>query len=66
MINTQSPTSGQSAVVIGGGGGLKQTLLDAGVSQTISKVAEGAHMPYLLAVRLWPRCCRASKSPATK
>ncbi len=35
-------------LTIGAGGGLKQTLLDAGVSQTISKVAEGAHMPYLL------------------
>ncbi|MEB0042418.1 MULTISPECIES: gluconate:H+ symporter [unclassified Pseudomonas] len=35
-------------LTIGAGGGLKQTLLDAGVSHTISKFAEGAHMPYLL------------------
>lgn len=41
-------------LTIGAGGGLKQTLLDAGVSHTVAKVAEGAHLPYIL---LCPTSC---------
>lgn len=34
-------------LTIGAGGGLKQTLLDAHISQTISKAAEQAHLPWI-------------------
>ncbi|MBD1550232.1 gluconate:H+ symporter [Pseudomonas typographi] len=52
-------------LTIGAGGGLKQTLLEAGVSQTISKVAEGAHMPYLLLAWLIAVALRQATGSAT-
>ncbi|WP_213942128.1 gluconate:H+ symporter [Pseudomonas sp. dw_612] len=52
-------------LTIGAGGGLKQTLLDAGISQTISKVAEGAHMPYLLLAWLIAVALRQATGSAT-
>lgn len=52
-------------LTIGAGGGLKQTLLDAGVSQTISKVAEGVHMPYLLLAWLIAVALRQATGSAT-
>ncbi|MGB3123516.1 MAG: gluconate:H+ symporter [Pseudomonas sp.] len=52
-------------LTIGAGGGLKQTLLDAGVSQTISKVAEGAHMSYLLLAWLIAVALRQATGSAT-
>ncbi|MDN6863792.1 MULTISPECIES: gluconate:H+ symporter [Pseudomonas] len=52
-------------LTIGAGGGLKQTLLDAGVSQTISKAAEGAHMPYLLLAWLIAVALRQATGSAT-
>ncbi|NVZ32428.1 gluconate transporter [Pseudomonas sp. A4002] len=52
-------------LTIGAGGGLKQTLLDAGVSQTISKVAEGAHMPYLMLAWLIAVALRQATGSAT-
>lgn len=52
-------------LTIGAGGGLKQTLLDAGVSQTISRVAEGAHMPYLLLAWLIAVALRQATGSAT-
>ena len=52
-------------LTIGAGGGLKQTLLDAGVSQTISKVAEDAHMPYLLLAWLIAVALRQATGSAT-
>lgn len=52
-------------LTIGAGGGLKQTLLDAGVSQTISKFAEGAHMPYLLLAWLIAVALRQATGSAT-
>ena len=52
-------------LTIGAGGGLMQTLLDAGVSQTISKVAEGAHMPYLLLAWLIAVALRQATGSAT-
>ncbi|MCF5224133.1 MULTISPECIES: gluconate:H+ symporter [Pseudomonas syringae group] len=52
-------------LTIGAGGGLKQTLLDAGVSQTISKVAEGAQMPYLLLAWLIAVALRQATGSAT-
>ena len=48
-------------LTIGAGGGLKQTLLDAGVSQ----VAEGAHMPYLLLAWLIAVALRQATGSAT-
>ncbi|WP_213880746.1 gluconate:H+ symporter [Pseudomonas sp. dw_358] len=52
-------------LTIGAGGGLKQALLDAGVSQTISKVAEGAHMPYILLAWLIAVALRQATGSAT-
>ena len=52
-------------LTIGAGGGLKQTLLEAGVSQTISKVAEGAHLPYLLLAWLIAVALRQATGSAT-
>jgi GntP family gluconate:H+ symporter len=52
-------------LTIGAGGGLKQTLLDAGVSQTISKVAEGAHLPYILLAWLIAVALRQATGSAT-
>ena len=52
-------------LTIGAGVGLKHSLLDAGVSQTISKVAEGAHMPYLLLAWLIAVALRQATGSAT-
>jgi GntP family gluconate:H+ symporter len=52
-------------LTIGAGGGLKQTLLDAGVSHTIGKAAEGAHMPYILLAWLIAVALRQATGSAT-
>ena len=52
-------------LTIGAGGGLKQTLLDAGVSQTVAKVAEGAHLPYILLAWLIAVALRQATGSAT-
>lgn len=52
-------------LTIGAGGGLKQTLLEAGVSQTISKAAESAHLPYLLLAWLIAVALRQATGSAT-
>lgn len=52
-------------LTIGAGGGLKQTLLDAGVSATISKVASGAHLPYILLAWLIAVALRQATGSAT-
>jgi GntP family gluconate:H+ symporter len=52
-------------LTIGAGGGLKQTLLDAGVSHTISKAAEGAHLPYILLAWLIAVALRQATGSAT-
>lgn len=50
-------------LTIGAGGGLKQTLLDAAVSHTVAKVAEGAHLPYILLA--WLIAVRQATGSAT-
>lgn len=52
-------------LTIGAGGGLKQTLLDAGVSHTVAKVAEGAHLPYILLAWLIAVALRQATGSAT-
>ena len=52
-------------LTIGAGGGLKQTLLDAGVSSTIGKAATGAHLPYLLLAWLIAVALRQATGSAT-
>lgn len=52
-------------LTIGAGGGLKQTLLDAGVSHTISKAADGAHLPYILLAWLIAVALRQATGSAT-
>lgn len=52
-------------LTIGAGGGLKQILLDAGISDTISKVATGAHVPLLLLAWLIAVALRQATGSAT-
>lgn len=52
-------------LTIGVGGGLKQPLLDAGVSHTVAKVAEGAHLPYILLAWLIAVALRQATGSAT-
>jgi len=52
-------------LTIGAGGGLKQPLLDAGVSHTVAKVAEGAHLPYILLAWLIAVALRQATGSAT-
>lgn len=52
-------------LTIGAGGGLKQVLLDAGISDTIAKVAQGAHLPYLLLAWLIAVALRQATGSAT-
>ncbi|MDY7548365.1 gluconate:H+ symporter [Glaciimonas sp. CA11.2] len=52
-------------LTIGAGGGLKQTLLDAGMSTTISKAAEVAHLPYILLAWLIAVALRQATGSAT-
>ncbi|KTT51098.1 gluconate transporter [Pseudomonas oryzihabitans] len=52
-------------LTIGAGGGLKQTLLDAGVSHTVAKVAELAHLPYILLAWLIAVALRQATGSAT-
>ncbi len=52
-------------LTIGAGGGLKQTLLDAGMSHTVAKVAEGAHLPYILPAWLIAVALRQATGSAT-
>ncbi len=52
-------------LTIGAGGGLKQTLLEAGISDTISKVATGANMSYILLAWLIAVALRQATGSAT-
>ncbi|MBB3260157.1 GntP family gluconate:H+ symporter [Paraburkholderia bannensis] len=52
-------------LTIGAGGGLKQTLLLAGISTTISKIAVGAHLPLLLLAWLIAVALRQATGSAT-
>lgn len=52
-------------LTIGAGGGLKETLLQAGISDTIGKVATGAHLSYLLLAWLIAVALRQATGSAT-
>ncbi|WP_191485050.1 gluconate:H+ symporter [Pseudomonas sp. FEN] len=52
-------------LTIGAGGGLKQTLLEAGISDTISKVATGANLSYVLLAWLIAVALRQATGSAT-
>ncbi|WP_322106214.1 gluconate:H+ symporter [Paraburkholderia sp. J41] len=52
-------------LTIGAGGGLKQALVLAGISTTISKIAVGAHMPLLLLAWLIAVALRQATGSAT-
>lgn len=52
-------------LTIGAGGGLKQTLLTAGISDTIVKVASGSHMPLMLLAWLIAVALRQATGSAT-
>ena len=52
-------------LTIGAGGGLKETLLQAGISDTISKVATGAHLSYVMLAWLIAVALRQATGSAT-
>jgi GntP family gluconate:H+ symporter len=52
-------------LTIGAGGGLKQALLTAGISDTIIKVASGTHMPLILLAWLIAVALRQATGSAT-
>ncbi|MFJ7885125.1 gluconate:H+ symporter [Pseudomonas sp. NPDC096917] len=52
-------------LTIGAGGGLKETLLQAGISDTISKVATGAHLSFVLLAWLIAVALRQATGSAT-
>ncbi|WP_115720040.1 GntT/GntP/DsdX family permease [Gallaecimonas mangrovi] len=52
-------------LTIGAGGGLKETLLNAGISDTISKVAHNSHISYLLLAWLIAVALRQATGSAT-
>jgi len=52
-------------LTIGAGGGLKQALLTAGISDTITKVASGTHMPLILLAWLIAVALRQATGSAT-
>ncbi len=52
-------------LTIGAGGGLKQTLVLAGISDTVSKVATGTHLPLVLLAYLIAICLRQATGSAT-
>jgi len=52
-------------LTIGAGGGLKQTLVAAGISDTISKISEGGHLPLILLAWLIAVALRQATGSAT-
>ncbi|PLZ00276.1 gluconate transporter [Burkholderia sp. WAC0059] len=52
-------------LTIGAGGGLEQTLVVAGISNTVSKIASGAHMPLILLAWLIAVALRQATGSAT-
>ena len=52
-------------LTIGAGGGLKQTLLSAGISDTITKIADGTHMPLILLAWIIAVALRQATGSAT-
>jgi GntP family gluconate:H+ symporter len=52
-------------LTIGAGGGLKQTLVMAGISDTVGKIATGSHLPLLLLAYLIAVALRQATGSAT-
>jgi gluconate:H+ symporter, GntP family len=52
-------------LTIGAGGGLKQTLVLAGISDTVGKIAEGGHLPLIILVWLVAVALRQATGSAT-
>nr|WP_197416682.1 gluconate:H+ symporter [Herbaspirillum rubrisubalbicans] len=52
-------------LTIGAGGGLKQTLMSAGISDTITKIAAGTHMPLILLAWIIAVALRQATGSAT-
>ncbi|TDV15574.1 gluconate:H+ symporter [Paraburkholderia caballeronis] len=52
-------------LTIGAGGGLKQTLVAAGISDTISKISEGGHLPLIVLAWLIAVALRQATGSAT-
>ncbi|WP_347554870.1 gluconate:H+ symporter [Robbsia sp. KACC 23696] len=52
-------------LTIGAGGGLKQTLVLAGISDTVGKIATGSHLPLVLLAYLIAICLRQATGSAT-
>jgi GntP family gluconate:H+ symporter len=65
ILRKSLPPIAALLLTIGAGGGLKQTLVAAGISTTIGKIAVGAHMPLLLLAWLIDVALRQATGSAT-
>jgi GntP family gluconate:H+ symporter len=65
ILRKSLPPIAALLLTIGAGGGLKQTLVAAGISTTIGKIAVGAHMPLLLLAWLIAVALRQATGSAT-
>ena len=65
ILRKSLPPIAALLLTIGAGGGLKQTLVVAGISTTIGKIAVGAHMPLILLAWLIAVALRQATGSAT-
>lgn len=65
ILRKSLPPIAALLLTIGAGGGLKQTLVAAGISATIGKIAVGAHLPLLLLAWLIAVALRQATGSAT-
>jgi len=65
ILRKSLPPIAALLLTIGAGGGLKQTLVTAGISATIGKIAVGAHLPLILLAWLIAVALRQATGSAT-
>lgn len=65
ILRKSLPPIAALLLTIGAGGGLKQTLVAAGISTTIGKIAVGSHMPLILLAWLIAVALRQATGSAT-
>ncbi|MCY0387304.1 gluconate:H+ symporter [Robbsia sp. Bb-Pol-6] len=65
ILRRSAPPIAILLLTIGAGGGLKQTLVLAGISDTVGKIATGSHLPLLLLAYLIAVALRQATGSAT-
>lgn len=65
ILRRSAPPIAMLLLTIGAGGGLKQTLVMSGISDTIGKIATGSHLPLLLLAYLIAVALRQATGSAT-